>query len=235
MDISNSITFYISILAFILSLVATVITSLREKSENKRTMRMELTEVLNKIIDLTIENVSMKEELKNKPDHFQNLSSHLNQKNATLLHQAIFLTDKIPNLVLPMNYNTIAISAFNANDIELSKKYFEKDIKVTKQARYKKIALRSYAEFLFNVRRLEEGRKTYQEAISCSQGSDDSERAFKGENYQRWGINELNIAHSASRAKDLFESAANEFKGISNSFMRKQYENALEKIIKELG
>lgn len=224
MEFKDIIALSISTLAFFLSITATIISLIRSKYERQRAIRNELTEVLNQIISVGLENAKVLRDAPDDPTYAQNISATLNQRNTFLLQQAMFLVEQIPDLATGVEYNTIAAANANSGDVISAEKYHEKAILAARNNYYKSLATRSYAAFLFVQHRFEEGRDSYKKSITLLSGSGDLVRYTNGLTYQMWAWNELHNAQSPKRSEEFFESALNEFNGIDNKMAR---ENAI--------
>lgn len=118
METKDIVAISISSLAFLLSLVATIISVVRSKYEKQRVIKKEITDTLGKIVSTTIENAKLyRESAEKDPPYYQAVSSILSQQNAFLLQQATYLTDEVPDLVTAVEYNTIATATANAGDL----------------------------------------------------------------------------------------------------------------------
>jgi tetratricopeptide (TPR) repeat protein len=229
MEIKDLVAISISSLAFLLSLVATIVSLVRSKYEKQRAIKKEITDTLGKIVSTSLENAKLyRESAEKDPPYYQTVSSILNQQNVFLLQQATYLMDEVPKLVTAIEYNTIAAATSNAGDFMSAEKYYKKAIDASPNNYYRSLAIRSYAGYLFPQRRFEEARENFRKAISLLTGGDNLVRYTNGLTYQMWAWNELNNAASPRRAEELFESAANEFKGIDNEAVRRTALSGLE-------
>jgi len=221
MELKDKASITLSIIALIISVAAAINTEISSKHEEQRTVRSQLTDVLSQIISVSIENAKLyKEAAKTDPVYYQAISSILNQRNTFLLQQAIYLTEKIPDLVTSVELNTIAAANANAYDLLTAEKYYLKAIDATKSDLWKAMAIRSYALFLFPQRRFEEARDQFRKSVSQLRGGDNFVRFTNGLTYQMWGAAELSSANSPERAEELFRNARNEFSGIDNEMVR---------------
>ena len=223
METKDVVTISISSLAFLLSLMATVVSLVRSKYEKQRAIKKEITDILGKIVSTSLENAKLyRESAEKDPGYYQAISSVLNQQNVFLLQQATYLMDEVPGLVTAVEYNTVAAANANAGDLISAEIYYKRAIDVSPNVFYRSLAIRSYAGHLFAQHRFEEARENFRKAISLLTGSDNQIRYTNGLTYQMWGWNEFNNAGSPRRAEELFESAANEFRGIDNEAFRRQ-------------
>ncbi len=229
METKDIFSMSISLLAFFLSLAATVISLVRSKHEKQRAIRKEITDTLGKIVATALESAKLFHDSAEKdPMYYQSVSSTLNQQNAFLLYQAMYLTDQVPDLVTAVEYNTIAAANANAGDLIAAEKYYRRAVEVSPNNYYRSLAIRSYASYLFPQRRFEEARENFSKSIALLNGGDDMARYTNGMTYQMWAWNEANNAASPKRAETLFESALNEFNGIGNETIRRNALNGLQ-------
>jgi tetratricopeptide (TPR) repeat protein len=203
----------------------------RGKREEERTIRNQLSDILSKINSTNIENAKFFREAGTQdPGWFQAVSSALNQQQAFLLDEGMYLADRIPRLVSAVEYNTLALAHANFGNMVNADKLFKRAIEVSRDNYYRSLATRSYAFFLFSQRRFEEGRKSYQDALSLITASDNYSRYTNGYTYQQWAANERIWANAPQRAEELFASARNEFNGIDAEAIRDQALQGLEQV-----
>jgi len=237
MEFKDVASIFISALAFILSAIATVVSTIRGKYEEQRAIRNQLSDTLNRIAMTYIDNAKLHHEMAAKdPAYYRQLSGMLNQQQTSLLNQAMYLADQLPpKIVTAVEMNTIALANFSAGDVILAEKYYHKAVDVSPSNYYRSLATRSYAEFLFTQRRFEEGRAQFRQAVSLISGGDNQTRYTNGYTYQSWAWNELNNAGARLAAGQLFESAQNEFRGIDNEEVRKNSIDALSQALPSLA
>lgn len=228
MEIKDILGLVFSGLAIVLSIIATIISVVRSRYEKKRILRTELTEALRHIISGTLDNAKLYREAADDPEYLGNVSSILNQQNAFLLNEAIYLIDQIPELVTSTEYDTIAAANANSGHIILAEKFYRKAIEAASTDYYKALTLRSYARFVFSQRRFEEGREHFRKSIASFKGGDNLVRITNGWTYQIWAWCERNFAHAESRVDELLESAKTELNGIDNDFAKLHAMNVLE-------
>lgn len=234
MEIKEIVGISISSLALVLSITATIISLIRSRYEKQRIIRSELSDTLSQIISGTLENAKLYRDASNDPVYYQTVSSILNQQNAFLLNEAIYLIDQIPDLVTTIEYNTIAAANANSGQIIVAENYYLKAIAIAASNYHKALATRSYANFIFAQRRFEEGREQFRKSIALLKGGDNIVRLQNGLTYQIWAWNERNNAQSEGRPEELFESARTEFNGIDNEVAKQDAVKGLEATIKNL-
>ena len=236
MELKDFASIFISALAFILSAIATVVSTVRGKYEAQRAIRNQLSDTLSRIASTNIENAKLYHEIAAKdPAYYQQVSGMMNQQQASLLNQAMYLADQVARFVTAVDMNTIALANYSAGDVILAEKYYRKAIEVSANNYYRSLATRSYAGFLFTQRRFEEGRAQFRQSISLISGGDNLTRYTNGFTYQMWAWNELNNAGARLAAEQLFESAQNEFKGMDNESVRKTSIDALNEALPSLA
>lgn len=226
LSIKDKITLATSVCAILLSILAFINSEIKGDAERKRTIRSQLTDVLSRIIMTDLENAKFFHDLGPVDQrYYQQLSSILNQHNAFLLQQAMYLSEQIPQLVTTPDLTTIAVANANTGDLILAEEFHKKAIEASPNDYYRSIAMRGYAIFLFPQRRFEEGREQFRKAVTLLKGGDNYVRFTNGLTYQIWGFNELVSGTSPHVYEDIFEKARIEFAGIDNQIMR---ENALQ-------
>lgn len=238
MDSKDVVNLLISTVALLLSGVATSVSisrgkreEERSKREEERTIRNQLSDILSKINSTNIENAKFFREAGTQdPALFQAVSSALNQQQAFLLDEGMYLADRIPRLVSAVEYNTLALAHTNFGNMVNAEKLFKRAVEVSQDDYYRSLATRSYAFFLFSQRRFEDGRKSYRDALSLITASDNYSRYTNGYTYQQWAMNERSWANSWQRAEELFDSAKNEFNGIDAEAIRDQALQGLEQV-----
>ena len=220
MERKDLITLSLSIAAFLLSIFATYRTEKKAREERQRTIRSQLTDVLGRLTDLQLDLAKLQLEAKNNREYFVAVNSVIAQQNGFLIDQAVYLSEQIPQLVTTYEVNTIAAANANAGNFIVAERYYQNAIKISPNALYKSLAVRSYAMFLFPQGRIKEARDQFRAAIDLLKGEDNAVRSTNGFSYQIWAQNELNFARSPERANEYFEKARNEYASIDVEFMR---------------
>ncbi|MBI1744086.1 hypothetical protein HYR54_13615 [Candidatus Acetothermia bacterium] len=118
MGTKDIITIGLSLLALVLSVIATVGTIAREKSETVRAVRSQLTDVMGRLVSLNfLEQAKLLQDAKGKDlEYQQRIQAGLQQQNQFLLGQAIALIAQLPDkLVTSVEYNTVGRWCMKAN------------------------------------------------------------------------------------------------------------------------
>ena len=234
-DISSIV---ISIVALLLSVYANINSQAREESEKNRTIRIQLTDVLGRINNLNLENAKIfKDYSETDPEYASRISVILNQENASLLWQAKYLSEQIPDLISVVDLNILAYANFFANNILEAENFHQKSIEKAKNTNdnySQALTTRAYASFLFSTGRITDGRNQYKNSISLLQnlnikGNSDLIPSSIGYTYQQQGISELSIGE-IDNAKKYFIKAEKEFYKMQNSFARNSYLNSLKNL-----
>lgn len=222
MDTKDIITISLSVLAFLLSGSATIISLIRSRYEKQRAIKREITETLGRIVATALESAkAYRETAQSDPNYFQAVSGILNQQNTFLLNQATYLAEQVPTLMTAVEYNTIASATASAGDLIGADRYYRKAIDAAPNGYFRALAMRSYASFLFSQQRFDEARGLFRKAIALLVGAGDFVRFTNGFTYQMWAWNEQNLARSPQQAEAYFEIAANEFNAIDNEAVRR--------------
>ena len=221
MDTKDLISVSLSVLAFILSGSATIISIVRARQEKQRAIKREITETLGRIVSTALDSAkAYRETAQSDPAYFQAVSSILNQQNTFLLNQATYLAEQVPTLMTAVEYNTIASATASAGDLIAADRYYKKAVDVAPNGYFRALALRSYANFLFQQQRFDEARRLFKQSVALIAGTGDFVHFTNGFTYQMWGWNEANLAHAKAQADVYFEIAANEFMAIENVQVR---------------
>ncbi len=243
MEKKDIVSFSMSGAAVLISLATAVGTTIRDSEEGTRTLRVQLTSVLEKIADLGLENAKLFKAPENMM-YVQNASAILNTQNALLLQQARYLADRMPELVSPPELNAIAVAYANTGNYPVAETFYKRAVERCENMYDRAMATRSYAAFVFQQRRREEGRELFTEAIKLVAGADNLARTTNGQTYQMWGFSEK-AAGLAKEAQERFERAEQEYGGIDNEFQRdallaalnavKQYESGVSPMPRIVG
>lgn len=235
MVFKDKVALGISLIALALSIGSTVIGEQRASLEKERSIKAELSSTLSRVMSLSKENAVLLRDFMGDEEnqlYFELQSSNISQENTFLIQQAMYLANEIPDLVTPVELNTIASSNAQAGDLAMAEKYYVLAIEKSKDPYFLALAIRSYAAFLFPQRRFEEGRAQFKESLTKLSGGDNFVRGVNGFTYQMWASNELAIANNKTRAIELFKQAYNEFQGIDNKQWRENMFRGLDNAIR---
>lgn len=150
--VKDKVALILSVLAFAISIFATITTEHRATDEKRRTIRSQLTEVLGRLTTLQLEGAKIIHEAKDDVIYRQASGIALSQQNGFLLDQAFYLADQIPSLVTTYEFNTIAAASFASGNVLASEKYHLKAIEVAHSDIYKTQATRMGMQY-FSLRK----------------------------------------------------------------------------------
>lgn len=227
-DYKDDIAIWISLLAFVLSLVATFSSERRAREERRRTLRVQLSDVLDRLSSLQLENARLLHEARGDTAYVQSVGAALAQQNGFLLDQASFLAREIPSLVTTYEYNTLATASFAAGDVIATEDYHRQAIRSAGLPLYEAQATRGYAVFLFSQRRFPEARAQFAAALALAGDGDNLARQTNGLTYQAWAWHERYVAMDETRASELLERARAAYGAIDIEFLRISMLQALD-------
>ena len=218
--LKDDIALWLSVLAFVLSLFATLSGEKRAREERRRTLRAQLSEVLDRLASLQLENAKLMHEARGDITYLQSVGGALAQQNGFLLDQAAYLADQIPALVTTYEFNTIAGASFASGNVLSAEKYHRQAIASARLPLYKSQATRGYAVFLFTQRRFCEGRAQFEAALALVGTSNNLAHQTNGLTYQTWSWNERYLAMDEASAGQLLDKARAEYAAIDIEFLR---------------
>jgi hypothetical protein len=229
----NVLPLLVSVGAFVLSIISYIYSVVTKRFETQRTLRLQLSDVFTRIYSTDLESLKISGQIGITEMLRQSQIGQLNQQRYFLLHQAMRLAEEIPQMVTDVEYNTIAYTCANVGDPLNADRFYLKANDAAPTPVFQSSAIRSYASFLFNQHRFEEGRRQFEKAASLITGGDNAARFARGMVYQNWAFSEQ-LANSPKRAEPLIESARSEYNGIDVEQFRQQLLAQLENAIAPL-
>jgi tetratricopeptide (TPR) repeat protein len=224
----NFVGIFISVLAFLLSLVATVISALSARRERQRMIKNEISSILSRLMGILSESIKVQHEIGvSNPAYYQAMMHTLNQEQNFLLKQVIYLMDQVPRLVTAVEYNTVANALAFTGDMFTSDLYFQKSITTSPNNFDRARSIRGYAVFLFASGRVDEGRQYFTKALEMFQGDNDVSHWMRGQTYETWAAQELQHTALPQQAQALLDYAAKEYQAINNLTQREFALNTL--------
>lgn len=202
---------YIAIGAAVISacsLTVSYITWRQKSSEDERTIRNQITDVIGKLDAVFAEGDKLNYEnsdQRNDP-YFVGRRSFLNGQKRFLARQALYLMQYVEHLVSDFEYNRVADAFCSIGDFGQANDLYIQAIKSAKPPNYKANCTRAYARCLFDQSRIKEGREQFQKAIDLVSTDNDVNRFHVAETYQRWAIVEAD-SHNSAEAAELIEKA----------------------------
>jgi tetratricopeptide (TPR) repeat protein len=211
----------LSILAFGFSIVSFLIGYRRAREEQRRWIRQQLTETIDKITDSQLEGAKlMFGEARDNLPMQQTVNDILGQRTLALLHQAIYLTSLPLAIATEVDYNTIAFVSANYGDMAVAETNYHAAINASPNDSFRSGAIRSYAAFLFAQGRFDDGRRQFKDALALIKRSDDLAKMQRGFICQTWGMWEANCAAVPNQATEALDHARSEYTAIDNEAMR---------------
>jgi hypothetical protein len=216
MEPKDVLTLTISIAAFALSAVATVLTLQRKRVEEERSQRALLSEAIGKIVASRTEHAKFYTEHPNADENTA-MSAVLGMYNYQInafARLAVYMTEKIPQLVSDIEFSIIADAFGWTGDQAQALKFWEITIRQSKDNYYAILNRRTFATYLFRIGNVGGGRDQYKTALTLSPVADDNSKYMTGYTYGMWGYDELSLGNRKSAA-DLFASADEAFSTMS--------------------
>jgi tetratricopeptide (TPR) repeat protein len=221
-------------MAFSFSIVSTYVTLRQKGYETQRALRIQLTDVLNKIVSLNVENAKLPPDGTLPPGTPPSIKALLNDQRRFLVRQATYIMHQIEPLVSSFEYLLIAATYDNIDDVYQATRYFEIAQQRAEDDINRGIITRSYARFLFNQGEHGRGREQYGEALKIFSGDSDRMKEYRGDTYLRWATLECEWEFQ-KEAEALFEQAKLSFASKSSPAMRKRSVARLEKHREQLN
>ncbi|WP_414545178.1 hypothetical protein [Nostoc sp. CCY0012] len=224
---------------------------LDNKLETDRIIRLELTGILKRLIELKIKYVELME-LPNVPPSYRNLIEPLlNQENTSLAYQAIYFAERIPNFVSEVDLYTIADANHNAGNLLEAKRYYEyaidknyfkeyiktsggernddEDVKKSKVATTRAL----YGAFLFSIAKESDAREEFDKAKKAIEDMKVTNLDWKsyllGNVYIQWAIGEFR-RNNIQEYEERIEQAKRSFNKIDDQ----KFKDKNLKIIEDL-
>lgn len=202
------------------ALLLTAASYIQKLTENRQSLRKQLTDVLEKLTELKTE-VARFNSLSDKDGYPREYDGLLNDQRRFFVRQAGYLAEQIPRLVSPYECLVIAGAFADIEYIDVAEYWFQKACAEQPSARDRAIAIRGYGRFLFIQGRLDEARVRFQQAVKLMAGDSDIAVAFRANTLERQAELEQEWGLSAE-AKSLLETALQEYSGLSNPGRRQR-------------
>ena len=219
MVLKDKISILISILAIVLSVLVAIRGEIRVGQESKHTIRSQLTSVLESMMDVNLKAGRITSE-DSDPLYKQHALSVLNQENAFLLSQAMYLSEQIPNLVTPVELITVAYAHVQTGNQILAEDFYTRAINSSNSDYDKIMSLKTRAQYLFLNQRFNEAREDFKKSLTLMPDNNDMANWTHGTTYFQWANYENFMVKSQNRAKPLYENAKNRFQKINNQTVR---------------
>jgi len=230
METKDYITLTISTLAFIVSVISSVIAMSRQKGQIRTTIREQFSRIVQELITTLADNSVLQSEPLNERDGlFYSKSSSFSHKLSSLARQASALIALEPMIAFDVELSAVAQALNIVGDMPQADNFFQQAIKASPSDFYKIINLRMYAEFLFQQGKHQQGRKVFEDALGIFDNNSDFNKAANGYTYQVWFISEVwNIPSPHGQAEECYKNARGLMESISSSTYRMNLLQSLE-------
>jgi len=205
----------------VVSLVALAFSflSYRQKDkEGKLGLRKQLTEILEKLTNLNVEDAKARSQSEDYPLNYTGI---INDNRRFLVRQAAYLAMQLDTRVSPYEYRIIADGFSSIHDVFEAGKFYEMGIQTAPVGFDKAIILRAYARFLFREGRRDDATRFFEKSLAEVSGSSDRAIYHRMECYERWAALEGDVENLISQI-DLLSKAAAEAERYSEKSRRKK-------------
>jgi tetratricopeptide (TPR) repeat protein len=213
MQLKDYLTIAVAVLAVVVSVIALIVSTRKQDTEDERTLRSLLNDTISQIHNARIDQAKYRGEHKGA-EYVEVVAGLYNYRINSAARLAVYAAEKIPSLVTDIELATIAGAFAWTGDQQKGLQYWEAAIAKSKDRYYEIVNRRDYANFLFTIGNIGAGRDQYKKAIDLSPISDDTSKYTTGYTYRMWGVNERAMGNDLS-AKEYFDRAAEAYKAIS--------------------
>ncbi len=193
---------------------------MRKKGEAKGAIRKQLTDIIEKLHDVNIENAKANDK-KLGEQYPRNYGRLLSDQRRFLVRQAKYNAEQIPKLVSPYELMVIAVGLEEIDDAPEAEKWFRKAVSKAFNEFDEIIIRRQFGRALFRVGQIDDARKQFQLASEVRKGTTDRQIIYNGDTFERWGGLEADYG-SRTKARDLMQLAELEYKKIGANWLRKR-------------
>jgi tetratricopeptide (TPR) repeat protein len=188
----------------------------QRRTEFKSTRRKQLTEYIAKIHDLNVEQGKSRAANK-KGDYPPDFNRLIMDQKRFVTRQMDYLANKIRNMVTPYEWLVLATSLDDIGDQAQAEKYFKKAFLSYARNNFEKIIFaRQYARFLFQIGRIEDGRRLYLFAVSTSKGNSPRDITYLADTFERWARAEADFG-DRNQVSGLLDRAQSTYGRLRNS------------------
>jgi hypothetical protein len=224
MELKDILTLILALIAIAVSLYTFYTTNQNKKVEDERTWRALLHDTVRRIQETIIDQQkSFLTHYRGDPHAFEssNLSDAFAFQLQSLARLAVYISAQIPELVSDVEFAIIANTFARMRDQQASK-YWKKSIEVSKKVYNKSNEIthrRLYAQHLFRIGNIGEGREEFARALKLCSIKDDYSRNMFGTTCIVLAMSERSTGSEKS-ANEAFDRAAEAYEGISNERMK---------------
>ena len=223
-EIPKSIIDSIAVLLAGLSLLITVMNNRKiihlTRSAQQYDLRAQLTHLFVNLVKLTSEIYLMEYRFydsNHKEDKIK--LNNLRNERGVIVEQISAIILKHPNLISYAEYSELAKSKFAMFDFELARKYHLLAIELSSEVAQINCK-RYYADFLYRIKQVVEGRKLYSE---CEvKGNSDTDKLVNGITFRMWMNSEI-FNGNPVEAKRLYSRSKLSFDLVSEETTKRHY------------
>jgi tetratricopeptide (TPR) repeat protein len=223
MDSKDYYTVGISLIALIISIFSNFY---QKQKEDKRAIRKNLSDTLESVTKINIENVKLANSLINDSIEGVSLRRSYNTQRRILVAHANFLILNYDSIVTDIDCNIMAGAYNSIGDYDKASSYWEKTINKSDSNPILHMNLRGFASFLFSQGKIDAGRNKYKEAFSINLEDNDPNRRLLSDTYFMWALVEKG-ENNFNEEKRLISDAKSACSRIGNKILRTQMENQI--------
>lgn len=236
MEVKDLVPIIISLVALSLS----VLTIGRERAEERRTIRGQITDIVSNLISAISELDEVREDISsNKNDRYLGKKlDRLKRQINSLAEYVEYLIQERPDLVIAIDYANLALGFETIAAYDKAIIYWKKSIETfgrMKGSLYslmsKGVSTRRYADLLFKQGQVDEGRDQFREAIILFTIEQDRACWEKGFTYIKWARNEASIQCIEDAERYLIK-AEEVYKTIRSEIRKREALDSLKREVK---
>jgi|GEM_PF-4596494 hypothetical protein len=227
--INNSLLYFIDAASdkYFEEIFSSKTTQLQPKAVDTETYKLRFQ--LNNLLQQLVSTYEYEFGLNNQHPTYDKQWDYISEKRAMLTLQAVWVIERIPNMVFSKEYNLVARMLYSIRDFSKSEQYHKKAVEVSESSFNLISHVRSYADFLYLSAKPIEGAKQYDAALLPN--DTDENKAINGFTYQMRFRNEaIRVSdYNYEEAKRIYHIAKQHYESINNLRDRNYWLNRLDK------
>jgi hypothetical protein len=218
------VSMVVAVLAFVFSLVTTILSDRRIEQEEKHQTRVELRSLIQRLISIPTENFQLERKYANDPAARAFLEPKLRAESVVLTTQAADLIDQLPGELTASEYEAVAYADFQAGVPGAGLKLVRTGIEATEDNVEEDppgflALLRLQGQLYFSEGRLQRGRQSFSRAMKLFDLYNEPSRFIKmttlGLTQITWASTEINAGQCLEGYRHII--AGRKYFRISNS------------------